>query len=85
MRRECFLKTLIHFLEKKEILPWLLSYQRTRGMGEMPRLTLLAASELLKDSVNESMVTSVRLTLFFRDLWKKGEIYLSSSCLLSYL
>ena len=56
---------------RKKILPWLLSYQRARGMGEMPRLTLLAASELLKDSVNESVVTSVRLTVFFGDLLKE--------------
>lgn len=37
-------------------------------MGEMHNLTHLAAFELLKDSVKESMVTSVRLTVFFRDL-----------------
>ena len=67
-----FSKSQIHFLkEKKKNSPVITFISKNWVMGEMHNLTHLAAFEPLKDSVKESMVTSVTLTVFFRDLLKR--------------
>lgn len=66
--RTVFSKLQNHFLEGKNFFLMITFMSKNWVMGRCINLTHLAGFELLKNSAKESMVTSVRLTVFFLDL-----------------